>query len=218
MTKTEDFLFPFSTCEKPYHYTEWIAQPFSVVFNFIGCIFLCYFMFYTKNWYTWTFLLSLLVFESFHTFSHSTFAQKIISPRVVHFSAYVAIFCMIMSFYIHFKKKKVHLSRFFIAYMAVLLAADLYSVIFLPFLYFFTTFMIMFASIFLYFLPYFSKRQKFESLSIVVVTLVILAMVYNEKYNCKHMLKVAPWFPFHIFVEITGALAFFLIGRFFYKL
>jgi hypothetical protein len=209
----KEFLFPFSTCEKPQK-EGILAQPYSVVMNLIACVILLYFLSKTKRWYTFFFLLSLFIFESFHTFSHSMHLQDYITTKPIHIVAYITILFLFLSLISHFKN--VVLSSFFYAFMTIMLIADVYSFLFLHFFFYFTTFMIMVIFLFASFYPYFLGSKKRRSFIIILLVITILLLFYNEKYNCKRMMDLVPGFPFHIFIETSTVFTFYFIGDFFY--
>ena len=213
--KKKDYLFPFSTCEKPYRFSKIIAQPWSTFFNAIGTLIVLFFLVRTKKWYPFLFLLSIFFFEAFHTFSHAVHLQNFKQVNVLHILAYISIVFLFLSFYTNTNTKG---NSWIFGFIILLSLVDFYSFLYLPFIYYFTTLLILFITIMVYFYSSFSSVQKSAILKIIGITFVIVGLVYNEKFNSERMLDWMPDFPFHIFVEIFGAIAFYLIGDFFQKL
>ena len=212
MEKSDDFLFPFSTCEKPYKHSLWIAQPWSVAANIVNCMILGYFLLKTKKKYAFLFLLFLFLFEIVHTFSHAVHLSGSIQVNFVHFFGYFATFFLFLSFYTYVHSS---LHIVFLFYLLCVFIFDLYAFFNLSFIYFFTASVVNFLSIFFYFYPYLSQVQQKMMKYIIAITMVIFALVLNEKINSKRMLQWWPTFPFHILVEIMGWGIFYLLGTFF---
>jgi len=66
-----DIYFPFNTCEEP-NRKAWIAQPVSAFINMVTCLILIYFFLQAKILIIRLLILSFILFEMFHTFSHIT--------------------------------------------------------------------------------------------------------------------------------------------------
>jgi len=209
------FTFPFSTCEPPQK-EGWLAQPYSVMFNLLGCIALVYFMSKTKRWTTFVLLFSLLLFELFHTFSHAAHMQGYINARSIHIIGYITLATIILVLSKHLKM--VSFSPWFVILLSILFLTDFYALLYLPFLYFFSTFVTMFLLILVFFYPFLSTKQQRDIFIIIGVSFLAVIAIFNEKFNCQRLLQWAPGFPFHIFVESFGALGLFLLGKFFYPL
>ena len=102
--------------------------------------------------------------------------------------------------------------------MCLLIILDIYAFCNYSFIYYLTTQSIIFISLLAYYfqlLPKFIKNSIYKI--IILVTIVILLFI-NETYNCKKMMSVYPYFPYHIFIEIVGIILFYVICSNFYKL
>jgi len=208
-----EYTFPFNTCEKVNK--NGIAQPYSLFFNLINCIIILYFLLQTKNNYTFMLLFSILCFEVFHSFSHIVHIKGSIQLNIIHLLTYLINFAFFYLFYSYTKKFP---NKFFILYLIVLVCLDIYSVFNLSIIYYLSTQSIIFISLLLYYyrlLPKFIKNSIYQ---IILLVGFVILLVLNETYNCERMLEFYPHFPYHIFIEITGIVLFYVICSNFYKL
>ena len=134
----KDYLFPFSTCEKP---KKGIAQPWSVAVNVVSIFVILYFLFQVKQWYSFLLIFSLLMFECVHTFSHVIHLPNYLQLNIIHTLAYFVNFCYLFAFYNITNKSP---SLLFLSYLFVLLCIDLYSFFFLSFVYYFSSSLLIF--------------------------------------------------------------------------
>lgn len=209
----DEFTFPFSTCEKPND--EGIAQPYSFFLNIFSISVVFYFLCLTRKLYNFFLLLSLLAFEAFHTYSHFIHLPNSFQVNIIHPISY---FMNIFYFLVLYKHTHVFPKPWFLLFLTALFILDLYFFLFLPFIYSFTSFFAIFFSILVYYYRYLSKMDKTYITQVGIVGAVVLGLFYNEKFNCARMLSLNEEFPFHIFLEIFGLVAFFLVSRFFYDL
>ena len=118
-----EYTFPFSTCEKT---TEdgTFAQPYSAIANIITCLIIFYFLLNTENAYAFLLLLSILVFEAFHSFSHMIHIPGAVQINITHALAY----CMNIAFFnLFYQVTHVFPSILFLFYMFFVVMFDLYS-------------------------------------------------------------------------------------------
>ena len=205
----KDYLFPFSTCEKP---KKGIAQPWSVAVNVVSIFVILYFLFQVKQWYAFLLIFSLLMFECVHTFSHAIHLPSYLQLNLIHSLTYVINVCYLFAFYNITKKAA---SPLFLTYLAALACVDLYSFFFLSFVYYFTSALLIFFSILIYYYPYIPKENQNYILIILALGVTIMGLFYNEKMNCNAMLSFMPHFPFHAVLELTGTFIFYFICKFF---
>jgi len=206
----DDFIFPFSTCEKPNK--NGIAQPYSVVVNIVSIFIILYFLCQAKNIYTFFLIFSLLAFECLHTFSHVIHLSNYMQINIIHSLGYIVNFCYLLAFYNYTHKSP---SPFFATILVILLLFDIYSFMFLSFIYYFSSSFIIFFTILIYYYKYIPKNKQNYIMVILSLGISIMLLFYNEKINCKKMLEVFPNFPFHIFLEIAGLFIFYFICKFF---
>lgn len=208
--ENKDFIFPFSTCEKPNK--TGIAQPYSVFINIITIFIIIYFLFQVKNIYAFFLILSLLAFESVHTFSHIIHLPNYIQINIIHCLAYIVNFCYLLAFYNYTNKLP---SPLFTTLLIILLLFDIYAFLFLSFVFYFTSSLLIFFSILIYYYKYIPKDKQHYILIILGLGILIMLCFYNEKMNCKKMLEIFPNFPFHAPLEIAGLFVFYYICKFF---
>jgi hypothetical protein len=150
-----EFTFPFSTCERPNEIG--IAQPYSFLVNIVSIIIILYFLMKTTKSYNFYLILSLLAFESVHTFSHFIHLSNTLQVNLIHPMVY-----FVNLFYILVLKEYsgVAPSSFFIFFLVCLVCIDVYFFMFLPFVYSFSSSFVIFFSILVYYYQYLSKTDK----------------------------------------------------------
>jgi len=208
-----EYIFPFNTCEKANK--NGIAQPYSVLFNLINCVIISYFLLNTKKKYTFILLFSILCFELFHLFSHIVHIQGYLQTNITHSLTYVINIAFIYFFYCYTHKLP---SYTFIIYLLILVCFDIYSLFYLSIVYYVLSQSVIMISLLLY---YFSSLAKFIQTSIyqiIFVVVIIILLLVNEKYNCTQMMSIYPDFPYHILIEISSIILFYIICSNFYKL
>jgi hypothetical protein len=208
-----DYRFPFNTCEVPKNGI--IKQPYSAFINLISCCIIIYFLNKTKNNSSKLLLSSLLLFEAFHTFSHLIHLNNNSQIIIVHMLAYFVNLCYLIALYNY---SNIFPSNIFLLYLFILILFDLYAFKNLPFIYYLSSQILIFISLFVYYYKYFSIDMKSKIPIIFLLTLIIVILITNESYNCKNMLKKYNNFPFHILVEITGIFVLYYICDIFHKL
>lgn len=211
--KDNDFIFPFSTCEKPNK--NGIAQPYSVVVNVISIFIILYFLCQVKNIYTFFLIFGLLAFECMHTFSHVIHLPNYIQLNIIHGLAYIVNFFYLLAFYNYTGQAP---SLWFIVILIGLLLFDIYSFMFLSFVFYFSSSVLIFFAILIYYYKYIPQNKKQYILIILSLGISITLLFYNEKMNCKNMLEIFPNFPFHAILEIAGLFVFYFICKFFSSL
>jgi hypothetical protein len=208
-----EYTFPFNTCEKVNK--NGIAQPYSLFFNLINCIIILYFLLQTKNNYTFMLLFLILCFELFHSFSHIVHIKGSIQLNIIHLLTYLINFAFFYLFYSYTKKFP---NKFFILYLIVLVCLDIYSLFNLTIIYYLSTQSIIFISLLLYYYRLLPKIIQNSIYQLILLVGFVILLVLNETYNCERMLEFYPHFPYHIFIEITGIVFFYVICSNFYKL
>ena len=208
-----EYTFPFNTCEKVNK--NGIAQPYSLFFNLINCIIILYFLLQTKNNYTFMLLFLILCFELFHSFSHIVHIKGSIQLNIIHLLTYLINFAFFYLFYSYTKKFP---NKIFILYLIVLVCLDIYSLFNLTIIYYLSTQSIIFISLLLYYYRLLPKIIQNSIYKLILLIGLVILLVLNETYNCERMLEFYPHFPYHIFIEITGIVFFYVICSNFYKL
>jgi len=209
-----EYIFPFDTCEKTDKHNI-VAQPYSVFFNIVICATILFFLLQTRTYHSFFLLLSFLIFESFHTFSHIMHIPGNIQINITHVLAY---FMNIAFFIVLYQYTNIFPSNIFILYLFLLVCLDIYLVFKTSFIYYLISMSMIFISLLLYFFIYLPKSIQNSIYYIISIVLIIISLFINEKINCKSMLSFYPDFPFHIFIEIMGVFLFYIICSNFYKL
>ena len=91
------YTFPFGSCEKP-QTKGGIAQPYSTSINIILCLIILTFMFQSNNLYSRLFLFTILVFNGFHTLSHTIHIKELKNYQflLTHYSSVISTFFLIV--------------------------------------------------------------------------------------------------------------------------
>jgi len=211
--KDDDFLFPFSTCETPNK--EGISQPYSVLANVLSILVIMYFLFQTKNIYPFLLLLSFLAFECVHAFSHTIHLPGYVQNNITHCIAYTVNVFYLLTLYNYTHHAP---SIYFLIFLFGLIVIDVYFFMFLSFVFYVTSSMLIFLSIIIYYYPYIPKNKQSYIVTILLLGISIVFLLYNEKYNCKSMLRMFPGFPFHALLELNGTVIFYYLCKFFYQM
>ena len=208
-----EYIFPFNTCETVNK--KGIAQPYSALFNLINCCIILYFLLKTENIYTFILLFSILCFEAFHVFSHSIHIPGSLQINITHLLSYCINFSFFYLFYNYTNKFP---SIYFIIFYLILICFDIYSIFNMNVVFYIFTQALLFLSVLFYYYSYLPKHIQNSIYYIVFLVFLIILLFLNEKYNCKAMLSMYPYFPYHILIEIIGIILFYIIASNFYKL
>lgn len=213
MAEQISYTFPFHTCEKPNK--KGIAQPYSAFFNIVSCIIIIYFLFHTEKNSSRLLLVSILLFEIFHTFSHCIHINNHSQIIITHLLAYLVNFCYLFALY-HYSN--VFPNSIFLIYLFIVILFDIYAFHNLSFIFYLSSQFLIFSSLFLYYYSYFPPSFQNKIPTIFALTLLIVILFINESYNGKKMLDKFPNFPFHILIEITAIFIVYNICTIFSKL
>lgn len=181
----------------------------------MSCFIIIYFLLITKSNASRLLLVAILLFELFHTFSHSVHLNNHSQIIITHLLAYFVNFSYLYALYNYSKHFP---SLIFLIYLLFVILFDIYAFINLPFIFYLSSQMLIFISLFLYYYKYFSKEIKNKIPLIFGLTLFDVLLFINESYNCKKMLSTINWFPFHVFIEIVAIFIVYNISSIFSKL
>ena len=192
--------FPFNTCEVR---GEIVDQPYSASINIMSCIILLYLLSLAKHIEIRFFILSLFIFQAYHAYSHMFWKNDEYSLEhvyIIHAISYLVVIALITA--ISFITGK--LPNIPIIFAAILI--DLYIL----YNYIGTVYnaisginiwlIVLITGLWNVKLPM-NVKQLLPILLILFV--VIIALFFNEKYNCDTMMKAYP-FPYHIAIETMG--------------
>ena len=210
----KSYTFPFDTCEKTQE-ESYIKQPYSAFTNLITSIMIFYFLVNSLHLRSFFVILSLLIFELFHTFSHSIHIPGSIQMQITHTLSYLINFSLFYFFYNY--TKKIPNIEFIIFYLLVI-ALDIYSVIKLPLIYYLFTQALLFLSIIFYYRQYIPSKLEKNIYALLFLVIVIIILFINEMYNCEYLISRYQYIPFHSLIEITGLFLFLILCKMLYRM
>jgi hypothetical protein len=192
--------FPFNTCEVR---GDIVDQPYSASINVLSCIILLYLLSQAKHLEIRLFIASLFVFQAYHAYSHMFWSDNEYSLEhvyIIHAISYIIVFALINA--ISFISGE--FPNIPIIFGAILL--DIYIL----YNYIGTLYnaisginiwvIVLITGLWNVKLPAFVKRL----LPILLMLFaVIIALFFNERYNCDAMMNAYP-FPYHTAIEICG--------------
>ena len=203
---SQGYLFPFSTCEVPQQ--AGVAQPYSLVVNIVSMVVILYFLTQARRLSTRLVLISILLFEAWHAFSHAVHIPGKTQINVMHLLAYLVNLGYLYFLYDISKKLP---DRWILVTMVLIVMFDIYAFCNLPFLYYFVSQLVLFLVI----LAAYREILPRSYLTLLVSLVVLLVLLFlNESRNCKAMMGYAK-FPYHAIIEAVGVLIFICIGSMF---
>jgi hypothetical protein len=192
--------FPFNTCEVR---GDIVDQPYSASINILSCIILLYLLSQAKHIEIQFFILSLFIFQAYHAYSHLFWNENEYSLQhvyIIHTTSYIIIIALITA--ISFISGE-------LPNIPIILAAILLD-IFILYNYIGTVYnaisginmwvIILITGLWNVKLPTVVKQLL---PMLLMLFAVIIALFFNEKYNCDAMMN-AYQFPYHIAIEICG--------------
>ena len=192
--------FPFNTCEVRGNIVD---QPYSASINILSCFILLYLLSRAKHIKIKFFILSLFIFQAYHAYSHMFWNNNENSLEhvyIIHAISYLIVIALIIA--ISFITGK--LPNIPIILLAILI--DIYIL----YNYIGTVYnaisginiwvIVLITGLWNVKLPM-NVKQLLPILLILFV--VIIALFFNEKYNCDTMMKAYP-FPYHTAIETMG--------------
>ena len=210
------YTFPFNSCEIPQK--NGIAQPFSTTINLILCCIIIFYLLKSNNLYSRLFLSSILIFNIFHTFSHTLHVKIFKNGQflLTHFSAIISTLFFILLLN-HITKKKLLPWQFytllflyiFDIYLITQKFSHIYNII---------TFLIILFLIMIFNYHLLSGKLKEKIIYIIFLSAVVLFFQIFEIFNCQYILENFKNFPFHIMTEISACIPIYLLCNSFYKI
>ena len=192
--------FPFNTCEIR---GEIVDQPYSASINILSCIILLYLLMQAKHIEIQFFIISLLLFQAYHAYSHMFWNDNQYSLEnvyIIHFISYIIIIALITA--ISFISGNP-------PYIPVILAAILLD-IYILYNYIGTVYNAV-SGINIWVIVLISGLWNVKLPAVVerllpvllILFAIIIALFFNEKYNCEAMMNTYA-FPYHTAIEICG--------------
>ena len=210
------YTFPFNSCEVPQK--NGFAQPFSTTINLLLCCIIIFYLLKSNNLYSRLFLLSILIFNIFHTFSHALHFKLLKNGQflLTHFSAIISTFFFILLL-THITKKKLLAWQFYV--LLFLYIFDIYIISQkISHIYNIITFLIVLFLIMIFYYPLLSGKFKKKIIYIIFFSAVVLFFQIFEIFNCQYILENFKNFPFHIMTEISAYIPIYLLCDSFYKI
>ena len=202
----KSYNFPFNTCEK--NRKGVIAQPYSASLNLITATIIFYFLLQVKNFKTGLLFVSFLLFELFHTFSHSVHIPGSIQVNITHMLSYFINFSLLYFFY---KTSNIFPGILFSVFYLTVVIIDIYSLFNLELIYYLFTQALLFLSILFYYKNQIPKKLINNVYYLVVLVVLIIIAFINEMYNGDYLLDKYPDVPFHAIIEVLGCILFFIL-------
>lgn len=209
---TTIYNFPFNTCEKV---RSPIAQPYSAFINLITCLILIYFIVKTKSMYSFAFLFSFLLFQMMHLVSHCIHIAGNIQQISIHYLAILTNICFYVLYTVSSKRNSyaLTLAFVFINLLDLYMLFENYPFVYTVFTQLFVFILLLFS--FFEILPL-AKQNHIQLLLLSSFSVGVLLI--NEKTNGNKLLEWWPDFPFHVFIELVGLVAIYLIATLFYDI
>ena len=192
--------FPFNTCEIRGNVVD---QPYSASINILSCIILLYLLLQAKHIEIRFFILSLLIFQAYHAYSHMFWSENeesLIHVYIIHSITYIIIFALIIA--ISFISGE--LPNIPIIFTVILLD------MFILYNYIGTVYnaisginiwvVVLITGLWNVKLPAIVKQLL---PMLLILFGVVILLFFNEKYNCQTMMEAYP-FPYHTAIEICG--------------
>jgi len=205
-----EIYFPFNTCEEP-NKKSYVAQPISAFINMITCLILIYFFLQAKTSIIRLLILSFILFEIFHTFSHITHIDGTIQSNIIHGIWYFLSFMVLIA---SIKITKQYPNIYTILILLTIIIIDINLFFQANKLYMvFTALTLPVVIVISYYNLYPICIKK--AIPYLIALLIILGLVLiNEKINCLNMMKYAK-LPYHAIIEIIGMILFTLLSYIF---
>jgi hypothetical protein len=182
------------------------------------CCIIIFFLLKSNNLYSRLFLLSILIFNIFHTFSHALHVKLVKNGQflLTHFSAIISslFFILLLN---HITKQKLLTWQFCI--LLFLYVFDIYIITQnFSHIYNIITFLIILFLIMIFNYHLLSRKLKEKIIYIIFFSAIVLFFQIFEIFNCQYILENFKNFPFHIMTEISAYIPIFLLCNSFYKI
>jgi hypothetical protein len=209
-----NIFFPFYTCEEPYNNNNYIAQPVSAIINIITCIILAFFLIKAKTKTIKLLLLSFIIFQGYHAYSHIKHIDGSIQSNVIHTIWYFLTFMILLT---SIKITNKRPSIYMIIILIIVIIIDLYILIKsnIKLYMIFSAFMLPIIIVLFYY-KYYPSYIKKTIPYLIILLFVVIILILNEKFNCELMMSYAN-LPYHGIIEILGLILFTILGYIFFK-
>jgi len=192
--------FPFNTCEVR---GDVVDQPYSASINILSCIILLYLLSMSKHIEIQFFILSLLIFQAYHAYSHMFWSkneESLIHVYIIHSITYVIIIALITAIsFISGKPPNIPII-FAVIMLDMFILYNYIGTVYNAISGINIWIVVLITGLWNVKLPAI-VRQLLPILLILFGVVIIL--FFNEKYNCQAMMDAYP-FPYHTAIEIVG--------------
>ena len=192
--------FPFNTCEIRGNVVD---QPYSASINILSCIILLYLLLQAKHIEIRFFILSLLIFQAYHAYSHMFWSENeesLIHVYIIHSITYIIIFALITAIsFISGEHPNIPII-FTVILLDMLILYNYIGTVYNAISGINIWVVVLITGLWNVKLPAIVKQL----LPILLILFgVVILLFFNEKYNCQTMMEAYP-FPYHTAIEIVG--------------
>ena len=192
--------FPFNTCEVR---GEIVDQPYSASINIVSCFILLYLLSQAQNIEIQFFILSLFIFQAYHAYSHmfwSNNENSLVHVYTIHSISYLIIIALVIAISFITKQPPNIPIIFSVILLDIYILYNYIGTVYNAISGINIWVVVLITGLWNFKLPDVVKRL----LPILIMLFaVIIALFFNEKYNCDAMMT-AYQFPYHIAIEIIG--------------
>lgn len=192
--------FPFNTCEVR---GDIVDQPYSASINIVSCFILLYLLSQAQNIEIQFFILSLFIFQAYHAYSHmfwSNNENSLVHVYTIHSISYLIIIALVIAISFITKQPPNIPIIFSVILLDIYILYNYIGTVYNAISGINIWVVVLITGLWNFKLPDVVKRL----LPILIMLFaVIIALFFNEKYNCDAMMT-AYQFPYHIAIEIIG--------------
>jgi hypothetical protein len=192
--------FPFNTCEVR---GDIVDQPYSASINIVSCFILLYLLSQAQNIEIQFFILSLFIFQAYHAYSHmfwSNNENSLVHVYSIHSISYLIIIALVIAISFITKQPPNIPIIFSVILLDIYILYNYIGTVYNAISGINIWVVVLITGLWNFRLPDVVKRL----LPILLMLFaVIIALFFNEKYNCDAMMS-AYQFPYHIAIEIMG--------------
>ena len=192
--------FPFNTCEVR---GDIVDQPYSASINIVSCFILLYLLSQAQNIEIQFFILSLFIFQAYHAYSHmfwSNNENSLVHVYTIHSISYLIIIALVIAISFITKQPPNIPIIFSVILLDIYILYNYIGTVYNAISGINIWVVVLITGLWNFRLPDVVKRL----LPILIMLFaVIIALFFNEKYNCDAMMT-AYQFPYHIAIEIMG--------------
>jgi hypothetical protein len=192
--------FPFNTCEVR---GDIVDQPYSASINIVSCFILLYLLSQAQNIEIQFFILSLFIFQAYHAYSHmfwSNNENSLVHVYSIHSISYLIIIALVIAISFITKQPPNIPIIFSVILLDIYILYNYIGTVYNAISGINIWVVVLITGLWNFRLPDIVKRL----LPILLMLFaVIIALFFNEKYNCDAMMT-AYQFPYHIAIEIMG--------------